>query len=153
MWRGREKALRETRCRYRQAMGAGRQRLSLGLQRLPLPVSQAHPVSPLGQPLGVGVPQSTWSCHLAAMPGTALDCKRGCSPQPGPFKGNHLLLGVQSLPERHSFPQISCGGLFLCFYVGTPCPAFEAAAPLKEQKSVVTQLLALMPCNEQLEQQ
>ena len=56
-------------------------------------------------------------------------------------------------PELHRFPQISRGGLFLCLYVATLCLAFEAVPPLKEQKSIVTQLLALMPRNEQLEQQ
>lgn len=133
----RKKALYETRCSYRQAIGADTQsflwdhrgspylcfRLILGVLLLAFEGGSPteHTVLPPGS--------QAWK-SLAAI-STQPHCKQGCSPQPGVFKGNYLILAMQSCLSS-SFPQISCVGLFLYLHVSTLCLAFEAVAPLKE---------------------
>lgn len=56
---------------------------------------------------------------LAAIP-TQPHYKRGCSPQPGVFEGNHLLLGVQSLLSITVFHRFHVEGYF-CVYMSAPC--------------------------------
>lgn len=122
----REKALHETRCSYRQAMGAGRQSFLWdyrGSSSLCFrPILEAHlsafgggsPTEHMILPSG----SQAWNSPAAIH--TQPHCKWGCSPQPGVLEGNHLLLGVQRLLSSTVFHRFHVEG-YSCAYMLAPC--------------------------------
>lgn len=79
------------------------------------------------QLLRVNVPQSVWSCHPTACPGTVLQLfptqaalQTGLQSSAGSVQGQSPLFPCAKLPELPSFPEVSYGVLF-CAYMSAPC--------------------------------